>query len=92
MPLSEVEDALRPIARERIAKGQLPGKEPAQVWGGPGSGELCSLCAKPIERFQIEFEIEERGPTAQVYRFHSACLSVWQLECARADPLNKPRA
>jgi len=89
MPLTELEEALRPIARERIAKGQLPRKEPSRMLGGPGSGQICSLCDKPIERYQIEYEIEQRGASAQTFRFHTACQSIWQLECAGDDYLRK---
>ena len=89
MPLTELENALRPIARERIAKGQLPRQEPSRMLGGPGSGQLCSLCDKPIERYQIEYEIEHRETAVQTFRFHTVCQSVWQLECARDDYLRK---
>ena len=89
MPLIELENALRPIARERIAKGQLPRQEPSHMWGGPGSGEFCSLCDKPIEPYQLEYEIEQREATVETFRFHSVCLSIWQLECARDDYLRK---
>jgi hypothetical protein len=81
MPLTELENTLRPIARERIAKGQLPRQEPSRMWGGPGNGKLCSLCDKPIEPYQIEYEIEHGESAVQTSRFHSACLSIWQLEC-----------
>ena len=88
MPLTELEAVLRPIARERIAKGQLPRKEPPRMLGGPGSGQLCSLCDRPIERYQIEYEIEQRAATTRTFRFHTVCQSIWQLECARADYLS----
>ena len=89
MPFTDFEDALRPIARERIAKGQLPRREPSRMLGGPGSGQLCSLCDKPIERYQIEYEIEQRDAAVRTVRFHTSCQSVWQLECARDDSLRK---
>jgi len=43
------------------------------------------LCDKPIERYQIEYEVEPTDALAQTLRFHTACLPAWQLECARDD-------
>lgn len=90
MPLTKLEEALRPIARERIASGELPGGAASRMWGGHGTGGLCSLCDKPILSDEIEYEIEYPGwSAAQTLRFHMVCLSAWQLECARADHLEK---
>jgi hypothetical protein len=52
------------------------------MWGGFGTGQLCSLCDKPIERYQLEYEIELGGATVQTFRFHTLCHSIWQFECA----------
>jgi hypothetical protein len=89
MPLTKIEEELRPIARERIATGQLPREGPSRMWGGHGIGQRCSLCDKPIERYQIEYEVELRGATVQTFRFHTVCQSIWQLECARDAYLRK---
>jgi hypothetical protein len=79
MPLTQLEAYLRLLARERIAKG-----------GGPGSGEFCALCDKPIGRDEVEYEIAaEFSGGVRAYRFHLVCQSVWQLECARDDYLKK---
>lgn len=90
MPLTQLETELRLTARERIAKGQLPSQTPAQIWAGNGSGQPCALCRKPIQREEVEFEIEDRSDgAARTLRFHQVCESVWQLECARIDYLKK---
>jgi hypothetical protein len=90
MPLSKLEAELRPIARERIASGQLPREAPSRIWGGHGTGQLCALCDKPIERDEVEYEVEEHiDGTVQLFRFHMVCQSVWQLECARDNYLRK---
>jgi hypothetical protein len=63
-----------------------------QSWaptGGNGTSQLCSLCDRPIERYQIEYEVEHTDALAQTLRFHAACLSAWQLECARGDYLKE---
>ncbi len=90
MPLTKLESELRPIARERIAQKQLPGEVPSQLWGGPGTGELCALCDKPIQKDDMEYELEGTlDGKVRTFRFHVVCQSVWQLECARADYLRK---
>lgn len=90
MPLTQLEAELRPIARERIAKGQLPREAPSRMWGGRGNGQLCALCGKPIQRDEIEYEVEASiDGAARDFRFHMVCQSVWQLECARDDYLKK---
>jgi len=88
MPLTQLEAELRPIARERIAKGQLPREVPSKIWGGPGSGQPCALCDKPIRHEEVEYELEVHiDENARQLRFHLVCQSVWQLECARAQYL-----
>lgn len=90
-PLTKLEAELRPIARERIANGQLPRQVPSKMWGGPGIGQPCALCGKPILREEVEYELEGHvDETLRSFRFHVVCQSVWQLECARADCLKLP--
>jgi len=79
MQPTNLEEALRPLARERIAKGQLPRSTFSRMWGGHGTGQVCSLCDKPIHPYHIEYEIEYPEATL---RFHTACLSAWQRECS----------
>ena len=52
------EEVLQPLARERIAKGQLPRGKFSRMWGVLGTGQVCSLCDKPIQAYQIEHEVE----------------------------------
>lgn len=86
MPFTEQEKILRLIARRRIETGDLPCEMPATVWGGPGSGEQCSLCGAPITSQEIEFEYAYQ---ARDFRFHRLCHGLWQLECERAQVLNQ---
>lgn len=86
MPLTEPQEALRAIARERIAKGQLPCERSSRIFGGLGSGQLCSLCDKPIARYQVEYEIELKEAT---FRFHTICHYMWELECANVESSRK---
>jgi hypothetical protein len=60
------------------------------MWGGPGAGELCALCDKPIRPDEVEYEVDASVDGAQhAFRFHIVCLSVWQFACARDDHLKK---
>jgi len=84
MSPAKQEQELRTFARERIAKGELPGvpalrERALRMWGGYGTGRLCSLCGEPVQGGQIEFEVES-GQHSLI--FHLVCQSVWQLECA----------
>jgi hypothetical protein len=58
------------------------------MWGGYGTDQLCSLCGAPIQRDEIEYEVQVKDGHRE-FRFHMLCQSVWQLECARADYLKK---
>ena len=79
---SMTEEQLRRLARERIDRHELPHEEPAQIWGGRGTGLPCALCRSPIGPTECEYELEQRLDGAlQVFRFHVECESIWQLEC-----------
>jgi hypothetical protein len=93
MPLTLLEAELRAIARERIAKGNLPSVPPSRMWVGGGTGKLCALCDKIVQPHEIEYEVQDdMGTSVQTYFFHLVCESVWQLECARDDYLKKDRS
>jgi hypothetical protein len=70
---------LRQRARELLKLGALPTDEPSTLLGGNGEGQNCSLCGCPVESSEMEFEFSV-GTT--VYRFHLACHTAWQSECA----------
>ena len=79
---------LRRIARDRIAKGELPGVlRPLRTWGGHGSGQPCDLCGRTIRTDEMGYEVEYAGNSAQALRFHVICESIWTLEVVRADYL-----
>jgi len=81
MPLTQqLETELRPVARDRIAKGQLPATVPIRMWGGENARRACSLCDRPIEELELEVE-EQIDGKLQTFHFHVLCQSVWQLEC-----------
>jgi hypothetical protein len=82
MNFEDAEKGLRNRARELIAGGQLPARQPAKVYGGYGIDGLCSLCERRIARDELEYEVESRYEgEARTYRFHLTCHAAWQLEC-----------
>jgi hypothetical protein len=58
------------------------------MWGGRGTGLVCSLCDKPILDTEPEMELEFEGKDVQsVVRFHLQCQSVWdEVRQQRASP------
>jgi hypothetical protein len=70
--LGKLERELRPMARERFAQGQLPFEAHPRFWGGFGTGQPCSLCEKPIQPDEIEYEVPIQA-VVQALRFHRVC-------------------
>ena len=84
----QLEAELRSIARRRIEQGQLPSAPPSRIWGGHGSGQLCALCDQPIQRGDVELEVEVHvHSVARTIRFHRDCQAIWQIECSGDDYL-----
>jgi hypothetical protein len=82
--LTDVELRLR--ARTRIELGKLPCAGEARTWAGyVDSGRaICDLCDHPINRGDIEYEVEVSGDLAsrssRNLRFHVHCHSAWYVE------------
>jgi hypothetical protein len=87
-PSQQGREALRDTARERIEQSRLPRTKPARMWGGRGTGQVCSLCDRPILDSEPEMELEyESAEALSVVRFHLQCQSVWdEVRQARASP------
>ena len=83
--MAEVDAALKELAKQRIASGELPCTPTARTWGSRGSGAPCSLCTRPIRADEIEYEVaavDWRGTTeSSTVRFHLPCHAAWQAEC-----------
>ncbi len=61
---------------ERLSNGDL-----ANVWSGPGSGQLCSGCSKVIDCDTAEIEVElPPAWRSSVLRFHADCYRIWSGE------------
>ncbi|HEX4050551.1 MAG TPA: hypothetical protein VHY19_06715 [Steroidobacteraceae bacterium] len=83
--MDEVDAALKQLAKQRIASGDLPCLPTARTWGSRGSGASCSLCARPIATHEIEYEVAAvDSPGAAepcTVRFHLPCHAAWRAEC-----------
>jgi hypothetical protein len=90
MQSNKPEAELRPLARERIANGELPCEPAFRIWGSYGTEQQCSLCREPIQRNEIEYEVERTVTGHEHLVFHMLCLSIWQLECASHSPARSP--
>lgn len=54
-----------------------------RIWAGSGTGQPCTQCGEPIDRSQVEYEVQssESGGLASgevSLRFHLACLDAWK--------------
>jgi hypothetical protein len=76
------ETELRRVARERVASGDLPSEIISRMWASRGRGQSCSLCDRPIQNDEVEYEIEADIAGAKgTFLFHWPCHAVWQLAC-----------
>jgi len=90
MPLSQLENELRLLARSHIQDGTLPDVLPSRTWGGNGNGDPCAVCGKFIPDTEMEYEIEGgQDGNRRTYHLHFLCHAGWQLECARAQRLKQ---
>jgi hypothetical protein len=83
------EAPLREFARHAIRKGTLPRRDPARTWAGPGRGELCAVCEKPITQHQLEYEGEFArdgdAPIVDKFHFHLRCFAAWEFERTKLE-------
>lgn len=78
--------ALDLLAREAIQSGVLPRDRPEGVWGGPGSGEDCSVCGRPVKTDELGYEIEIDGSSGpDSLQLHIQCFTAWDLQCQEFD-------
>lgn len=78
------EAILRQKAREAVQTGKLPARRPDRTWGGPGTGTPCAVCELPVQRDEMEFELEfardSGAPGLDKYHIHIRCFAAWQFE------------
>jgi hypothetical protein len=86
--MSDFERALREKARQRIQSGMMPLAKPSRTWGGPGAGLTCPVCALPILRDEVEYQVEfvlDEPPRLEIHHLHLACFAAWELEREALD-------
>jgi hypothetical protein len=76
------EAILREKAREAIRSGKLPTTPASRTFGGPGGDHVCSVCGLPIERDQMELDVEfdRPGLRPDLHHFHPRCFAAWEFE------------
>jgi hypothetical protein len=73
-----MKDDLSYAIRQKILAGVLPKEHCRTTWYGPGTGELCVACERPIAVAEIEVECDlPRGGTI---RLHRTCYEIWSNE------------
>jgi hypothetical protein len=78
------EAILRAKAREAVQQGKLPARRADRTWGGPGAGDICSVCAEPIKKDQMEHQIEfardDDNAGVDKFHVHVRCGAAWEFE------------
>jgi hypothetical protein len=71
-------------AREAIQARTLPNHPPTSMWGGPGCGAGCAVCGEPLQRDEIEYELEfadnPDDGRLRTYHVHVKCFTAWERE------------
>ena len=62
------------LVRQRVNSGVLPTRF-AELWGGRGTGMICSVCGTTIS--QREYEFEGVKADASVIRLCQPCITAW---------------
>jgi hypothetical protein len=87
------EGALYERAREVIRARTLPNRRPDRMWGGPGMGANCVICNSPVERHQLEFELEFAGngdgAGLSKYHVHVGCFAAWEHNLSATSGLER---
>jgi len=64
---------------ETVEAGKVPDRRPDNTWAGRSGGGDCAICGSPVEREEMEYELEyvRNGPDRGVdtYRVHIRCFS-----------------
>ena len=86
------ESELQRMAREAVFGQRIPVRQPDRMWGGPGNGEPCAICAAVLARedigLEVEFRAAEPGFSASTHQFHARCFAAWEAEwrASRSGP------
>jgi len=79
------------LLREQARAAGMPLRYPDRVWGGPGAGEPCTVCKRPITKDELELEIQFARadgamPRLDKFHLHVRCFAAWELERSKFRP------
>ena len=85
------EPLLREQARTAVQNGKIPARSADRMWGGPGLGNDCAVCQRPITKDEMEFELEFATPTGDspnlaLFHLHVRCFAAYEFERKKAGP------
>jgi DNA-directed RNA polymerase specialized sigma24 family protein len=72
-------DALRALIRGKLQDGRLPHQIP-RFWGGPGDGQTCDACDRPIAEQMLVQGIAWVGWDRRPLQMHVDCFALWDRE------------
>ena len=73
-------------AQDALRAGKLPPRRPDRVWGGRGTGRVCSICNTSITPDAVEFELEFIwAAEVTTHHVHVDCFAVWDRERETLD-------
>jgi len=83
--LTPIDQDEKTLVRQRMRSGRLPPGPANELFGGHGTGALCSCCDRVISPDQIQFEIHAATDGAEQLRLmmHSHCMRIWYDEWSR---------
>lgn len=80
---------LRNLARAAMQAGKLPRQRPQRMWGGPGIGIPCVICAEPVKQdelgFELQFQPDGENAGESDCHVHLRCFAAWEFERRHFD-------
>jgi hypothetical protein len=79
------EPLLREQARTAVQNGKIPARPADRMWEGPGIGNECVICQRPIRNDEMEFATPTGdGPDLAKFHLHIRCFAAWEFERRKA--------
>ena len=72
---------------------KLPNRGADRMWGGPGVGVECSVCGIPVNRDELEFELEfaqaDTDSAIERHHVHIGCFAAWEREYLSSSAIRR---
>ena len=65
------------VIRAKLADGRLPLNSIPRIWGGPGQGEICDACERPVTANEFLMEGVSLAEGKKGIHLHSQCFYIW---------------